>query len=175
MVTKLTEVTIKQRIPRVESAEQFEKLFNDAIKDLMSSDSPPERIIIFVDDLDRCNHVEVEQILTALFTFFNNKHCTYVITADHTVIRRYISHFLLLEDEVDEDGEVDIKKTNDMKQKEATEYLKKIFQINFILPRIPSDLLEVWVKDIIDDSSVIKFKNSYAKDYLVNLILNNFQ
>ena len=141
----------------------------------MGSCNPPERIIIFVDDLDRCNHVEVEQILTALFTFFNNKHCTYVITADHTVIRRYISSFLQLEDEVDEEGATDIKKTKEMRQKEATEYLKKIFQINFILPKIPSDMLEEWTKGLIDVSFVIVFKNPYAKDYLVNLILNNFQ
>ncbi|KKR15351.1 MAG: hypothetical protein UT43_C0002G0008 [Parcubacteria group bacterium GW2011_GWC1_39_29] len=175
LVTKLTEVTIKHSTPKIESAEQFEKVFNTAIEKIMGSCNPPERIIIFVDDLDRCNHVEVEQILTALFTFFNNKHCTYVITADHTVIRRYISSFLQLEDEVDEEGATDIKKTKEMRQKEATEYLKKIFQINFILPKIPSDMLEEWTKGLIDVSFVIVFKNPYAKDYLVNLILNNFQ
>ena len=107
-----------------------------------------------------------------VFFFFNNKHCTYVITADHTVIRRYISSFLQLEDEVDEEGATDIKKTKEMRQKEATEYLKKIFQINFILPKIPSDMLEEWTKGLIDVSFVIVFKNPYAKDYLVNLILN---
>src|SRR3989344_3495910 len=175
LITKLTEVTIKQTIPKVESAEQFEKRFNDAIKGIMETENPPKRIIIFVDDLDRCNHTEVEQILTALFTFFNNKDCTYIITADHIVIRRYISSFLQLEDEVKENGEKDVKKTNETRHKEATEYLKKIFQINFILPKIPSDLLEAWVKDLLEASPVIVFKNPYSKDYLINLVLNNFQ
>lgn len=177
LVSKLTEVTIKQTTPKIESAEQFEKRFNGIIDEIMEGANPPERIIIFVDDLDRCNHTEVEQILTALFTFFNNEKCTYVITADHTVIRRYISHFLKLEDEVGTDGTVDIKKTNERRQKEATEYLKKIFQINFILPKVPSDLLEKWVRQLIAASSVIVagFKNPYAKDYFVNLILTNFQ
>lgn len=175
IVSKLAEVTVKQTTPKIESAEQFEQRFNTAIDEIMGGDGAPERIIIFVDDLDRCNHTEVEQILTALFTFFNNKKCTYVITADHTVIRRYISHFLQLEDEVDEDGNVDVVKTNEQRNKEATEYLKKIFQINFILPKIPSDLLEKWVRSLLDASPVIDFKNPYAKDYLVNLVLNNFQ
>ena len=175
LVTKLTEVTVKQITPKIESAEQFERRFNEAIEEIMSGENPPEKIIIFVDDLDRCNHTEVEQILTALFTFFNNKKCTYVITADHTVIRRYISHFLQLEDEVGEDGEVDVQKTNDQRQKEATEYLKKIFQINFILPKIPSDLLEKWARGLLDATPIIDFKNPYAKDYLINLVLNNFQ
>ncbi len=175
LVTKLTEVTIKQTTPKVESAEQFEKRFNTVIDEIMSGGNPPERIIIFVDDLDRCNHAEVEQILTALFTFFNNKNCTYIITADHTVIRRYISYFLRLDDEVDEEGKVDVRKTNELRHKEATEYLKKIFQINFILPKIPSDLLEAWTKDLLNANPIIDFKNPYAKDYLVNLILNNFQ
>ncbi|MFA5942698.1 MAG: P-loop NTPase fold protein [Candidatus Paceibacterota bacterium] len=175
LVTRLTEVTIKQNTPKVESAEQFEQRFNAVIEDIVSAEKPPEKIIIFVDDLDRCNHTEVEQILTALFTFFNNKHCTYIITADHTVIRRYISKFLQLEDEVGDDGQVDIKKTNDTRQKEATEYLKKIFQINFIVPKITSDLLEAWVKGLLIASPIIVFKNPYAKDYLINLVLNNFQ
>ena len=175
IVTKLTEVNIKQHIPKIESAEQFEKRFNEAIEEIMKGENPPKRVIIFVDDLDRCNHTEVEQVLTALFTFFNNKKCTYVITADHTVIRRYISQFLQLSDETREDGSVDIKKTNELRQKEATEYLKKIFQINFILPKITSDLLENWVRDLLGANPVIDFHNPYAKDYLVNLILNNFQ
>ncbi len=175
LVSKLSEVTIKQTTPKIESAEQFENRFNKAVEEIMSGPNPPKRIIIFVDDLDRCNHTEVEQILTALFTFFNNKLCTYVITADHTVIRRYISHFLQLEDEVNEDGVLDTKKTNAQRDKEATEYLKKIFQINFILPKVPSDLIEKWVKDLIEATAIIEFKNPYAKDYLINLILNNFQ
>lgn len=175
LISKIAEITVKQVTPKIESAEQFEKRFNEVIKKIMESEKHPEKIIIFVDDLDRCNHKEVEQILTALFTFFNNKNCTYLITADHTVIRRYISHFLQLDDEVDEEGNIDVKKTNDLRQKEATEYLKKIFQINFILPKIPSDLLEKWTRDLLEGSSAIDFKNPYAKDYLVNLVLNNFQ
>lgn len=175
LIAKLTEVTVKQSSPKIESAEQFERRFNKAIKEIMEADGHPDRVIIFVDDLDRCNHTEVEQILTALFTFFNNKHCTYVITADHTVIRRYISHFLQLEDVIGTDNKPDIKKTNDMRQKEATEYLKKIFQINFIVPKIPSDLLETMIKSLLDASPIIVSTNSYGKEYLVNMILNNFQ
>lgn len=175
LINKLTEVTVKQVTPKIESAEQFEQRFNEVIDEIMCGCNPPNKIIIFVDDLDRCSHTEVEQILTALFTFFNNKKCTYIITADHTVIRRYISRFLQLDDEVDDKGEIDIKKTNDIRQKEATEYLKKIFQINFILPKITSDLLESWTQNLIDDGTVINFVNPYAREYLTNLILNNFQ
>ncbi len=175
LIAKLTEVTVKQTTPKIESAEQFEKRFNEVIKEIMESENHPDRIIIFVDDLDRCNHTEVEQILTALFTFFNNEHCTYIITADHTVIRRYISHFLQLEDIIGDDGKPDIKKTNEMRQKEATEYLKKIFQINFIVPKIPSDLLEKMIKTLLKASPIIDSKNPYGKEYLVNMILNNFQ
>lgn len=80
-----------------------------------------------------------------------------------------------LKDEIGEDGKVDMEKTNEMRQKEATEYLKKIFQINFILPKTSSDLLEVWAKGLLDGSPMIIFKNPYARDYLINLVLNNFQ
>ena len=175
LIQKMTEITVTQVNPKIESAEQFEKLFNKAIDGIMTGDNCPARIVIFVDDLDRCNHTEVEQILTALFTFFNNPHCTYIITADHTVIQRYISEFLKLDDELDKDGNVDIKKTHEMRQKEATEYLKKIFQINFIVPKISSDLLEKMIRDLLDASPIISPKNPYAKEYLLNMILTNFQ
>src|SRR3989344_2011886 len=174
LIQKITEIKVKQTIPKIESAEQFEDKFNVAIKEIMALEKPPKHIIIFVDDLDRCNHKEVEQVLTALFTFFNNKKVTYVITADHTVIRRYIANFLHLEDEVDSKGQIDFIKTNEFRQKAATEYLKKIFQINFILPDISSDLLEPWIKNLIAVNPVIEEKNSYAKQYLVNLIMTNF-
>ena len=36
-------------------------------------------------------------------------------------------------------------------------------------------MLEAWVKKLLDSSHIIFFKNPYAKDYLINLVLNNFQ
>ncbi|MDP3935304.1 MAG: P-loop NTPase fold protein [Candidatus Giovannonibacteria bacterium] len=173
-IQKIAEIKVKQVIPRIESAEQFEKRFNQVIDEIFKSEKPPKKIIIFVDDLDRCNHKEVEQVLTALFTFFNNPRCTYVITADHMVIRRYISNFLSLDQELDDDGKVDIKRTNEIKHEEATEYLKKIFQINFILPKATNDVLEPWVKGLINKMPIIGFSHPYAEEYLVNLALNNF-
>lgn len=171
---KVTEMRIKQTVPKIETAEQFEKKFNEAIDEMMRAEKPPKRVIIFVDDLDRCSHIEVEQVLTALFTFFNNPHCTYVITADHTVIRRYISEFLKLAPELKDDGSVDYQKTNEAKQKEATEYLKKIFQINFILPKIPMESLEPWVDSLLLSFPAIEFHNPYAKNYLMDLAKNSF-
>lgn len=175
ILSKISELTIKQTIPKIESSEQFEKKFNDVVEEIMNGFFAPKKIIIFVDDLDRCSHTEVEQILTALFTFFNNKHCTYVITADHTVIRRYISHFLKLDDILDSNGGLDVKKTSEMRQKEATEYLKKIFQVNFIVPKVSVELLEAMVNNLILDAETIKSKNPYGEEYLTKLILNNFQ
>jgi|GEM_PF-2997114 len=174
IIQKITEVRIKHVTPKIDSAEQFEDLFNEAISEIKKSEKAPERIIIFVDDLDRCNHVEVEQILTALFTFFYNDHCTYIITADHTVIRRYISDFLKLEDELDEKGNPNYKGTQATKQKEATEYLKKIFQINFIVPTISIDLLKIWLEKLVDENAIIKFNNLNGRSHLINLILTNF-
>ncbi len=168
-------IRVKQPIPKVESTEQFEKRFNAVIDELMHSPFKPKRVVVFVDDLDRCSHKEVEQVLTALFTFFSNKNVIYVITADHTVIRRYISEFLDIPPQLGADGQINMKATNDLKNREATEYLKKIFQINWILPRIPPDLLEDWVKKLIKETSAIEFKNPYAESYLVDLIRNNFE
>jgi len=175
LIKEVAEIKIKQPIPKIESAEQFEKKFNNIINEIVSSEPKPKRVIIFIDDLDRCNHNEVEQVLTALFTFFSNKDCIYIITADHTVIRRYIGEFLDLTPELNDEGKINIEATNDVKRREATEYLKKIFQINWILPKIPPDLLETWIKDLLKATPIIQFKNPYAESYLIDLIRNNFE
>ncbi len=167
---KISEIKVKQVIPKIETAEQFEDLFNKAIEGLMTSKSAPKKVVIFVDDLDRCDHVEVEQVLTALFTFFNNENCIYVITADHTVIRRYITKFL----HVEEENDSDIEKTKQDRERQATEYLKKIFQINFILPKITADKLDPWVDDLLKDP-IFEFKNKFAKENLLSIIKNNLE
>lgn len=174
VLQKVLEISVKQVVPKIESAEQFETKFENVINELMEGKNPPKRIVIFVDDLDRCNHDEVEQVLTALFTFFSNPHCIYVITADHMVIRRYISKFLNLDPVLGKDGEINHLVTHDMWQKEATEYLKKIFQINFILPKATKEVLQPWIESLIKQLSIIDFKNPYAERYLVDSILNNF-
>lgn len=174
VIQKILEIRVKQILPKMESAEQFEAKFNDVISKLMGNNDSPKRVVIFVDDLDRCSHEEVEQVLTALFTFFSNEHCIYVITADHTVIRRYIGKFLGLDDELKTDGDVDLVKTNQVRQREATEYLKKIFQVNFILPKATREVLQPWLEALLADLPIIQYKNPYAKQYLIDLILNNF-
>lgn len=173
IINEVLAITLKQAVPKVESAEQFEEKFNEAIKEIMKEE--PKGIIIFVDDLDRCSHKEVEQVLTALFTFFNNKHCTYIITADHTVIRRYIGEFLGLDNEHNDQGGIDMVKTEEVRRREATEYLKKIFQINFILPKVDPNLLEDWIVKLIKSNPIITTVNPYAESYLVNSIRNNFE
>ena len=156
---KISEIKVKQISPKIESAEQFEKLFNDAIKKVLKKKSlfkqDRKKVIIFIDDLDRCNQHEVEQVLTALFTFFNNEHCSYVITADHTVIKDYVGNLL-------------VPKGSPADQNlKATEYLKKIFQINFILPKIPSSVLKPWVEELVKD---LKFNFNDKKLGLSNLV-----
>lgn len=165
-------IEVLNKNPKIESAEQFEDKFKIAIDKVFEDKPETKKVVIFIDDLDRCSHKEVEQVLTALFTFFSNPKCIYIITADHTVIRRYISDFLDISDEYDDDGKLDHKRTKLLKEKEATEYLKKIFQINLILPKVPPDKLEKWVKDLIKDSPEIQLDNPFADIYLLDLIKN---
>lgn len=167
---KISEIKIKQLIPKIESAEQFETHFNKVIGKLFETEPKPKKAVIFIDDLDRCNPKEVEQVLTALFTFFNNPNCIYIITADHVVIRRYVAEFLY---QGVDSGD---KKVSDQKKKEhdATEYLKKIFQINFILPKVPFHKLNPWIDKLVSAQN-FSFKNQFGEDNLKDLIRVNFE
>ena len=166
-------ITTERPVPKTASAEQFEKKFNKVIGEIIEKEKKLEGVVIFVDDLDRCSPKDVEQVLTALFTFFNNPLVTYVITADHTVIRRYIEKFLEIIPGADSEEESN-SSTKLSRNKDATEYLKKIFQINWILPRITPDALKNWIELLLEgNKKIIKLDNPYAKNYLVELIQNN--
>lgn len=158
---KISEIKVKQISPKVESAEQFESLFNKAIG-TATKNKKESKVIIFIDDLDRCDEKEVEQVLTALFTFFNNELCSYVITADHTIIKKYVGNLLSSE-----------KDSEEIKDKLAADYLKKIFQINFILPKIPSNILKKWIEELLEDLN-LNFKDSkLGLSNLIDLIYFN--
>ena len=123
----LTEVfTLKQTASKISTAEEFRSKFEELVKD-------EAKVVIFVDDLDRCTPEVVKQILDALVTFFKNDNCSFVVTGDHTVIEQYVGTQLKIAP-IYTDGNKDERKTRVQEVSEGRRFLKKLFDVYWQIP-----------------------------------------
>ena len=116
---ELTRVTIEESEPS--HTTQFRKLFNELLKD-----SGLKKLIVFVDELDRCSPSQLMQTLEGLRTFLGNERVVFIAAFDRDAVAATI---------------VNARK-RDLQQSEsdvpyyltAGEYLDKIFQFQLSLP-----------------------------------------
>ena len=86
------------------------------------------RLIVFIDDLDRCSPDKIPEILEALKLFTTTESCVYVMGVDHDVVCNAV------------------KEKYDVSSAEAAEYLEKIIQIPFNMPPLEDDRMQEYVK-----------------------------
>lgn len=110
-------LTISRRSANVSTAEEFEEKFKELLEGR-------DKLVIFVDDLDRCNPKTVKVVLDSLRTFFQHPECSYIITGDHTVVERYAGNELELPENT----------TPQQKLQEGRRFLKKLFDVYWRLP-----------------------------------------
>jgi AAA+ ATPase superfamily predicted ATPase len=111
-------ITIEQE--RIASIEEFEKLYSELIRRTVGKKD--KRLVIFIDDLDRCLPVRGVEIFEALKTFLDATGCVYFVACD----RRVISQGIL--DKYGAQSGIDIDN-----------YLEKIVQVPFEMPPIRSE------------------------------------
>lgn len=113
-------------------AEAIRRLLEKAIdQTLASSETEPKKLVIFIDDLDRCEPTVALRLLEGVKTYLNLRNCVTVFGMDQRQIERALIEALKLEDrEPMQEGE-------GQASYQAREYLEKICQDMFHLP-LPS-------------------------------------
>ena len=76
----------ERSLSKPDSDEQFETLLADLVKD-----SKAERVVIFVDELDRCSSEDVVATLDAVRTFLGTDQCVFIVAADQQVLEEALS------------------------------------------------------------------------------------
>ena len=109
------------------SMEQFEATFKDALTEVLGEDG---RLIIFVDDLDRCLPEKAVEVLEAIKLFLEVEGTAFMLGMDRTVIERGIEARYGACFQGDERPELPI---------DGASYLQKIVQIPFHLPPLAVD------------------------------------
>ncbi len=112
----------------IDGIEDFKKEFQSAVKKGLS-DIKKEKVIIFIDDLDRCLPDNTIRLLEAIKNFLFVDQCLFVIAIDHRVVSEMI------------EGKYKLH------QGYGNEYLMKIIHYFFELPR---QKLTQYAKDLLD-------------------------
>jgi formylglycine-generating enzyme required for sulfatase activity len=118
-----------QRLDQLASMEQFEATFKDALAEILG---PEGRLVVFVDDLDRCLPEKAIEVLEAIKLFLEVPGTAFVLGMDRAVIERGIEarYGECFRREDNERAEFPIS---------GASYLQKIVQIPFHLPPLAVD------------------------------------
>ena len=120
------------------------------------------RIVVFIDDLDRCHPKQALDVLDSIKTFFDIEGIVYVIGMDSDSINS------IIEEKYGKDSDVKVKK--------GLDYLQKIVQLPFQIPTwkeedISNSIDKIISKGLEGSDLVGRFKKS--KDLIVSAVQSN--
>jgi formylglycine-generating enzyme required for sulfatase activity len=114
-------------VEQVRSLEQFQEKFSNLVKSYIA----PKRLVVFIDDLDRCLPEKAIEVLEAIKLFLDAEQCVFVLGLDQEVIARGIEMKY---------KEFGAKQDGDSAQQkftiEGVRYLEKIIQLPFQIPPV---------------------------------------
>lgn len=113
-------MTVERKTDRAESHEQFEAVFRDLI-----DKTDADRVVIFVDELDRCAPPDVVATLDAVRTFLGAPKCVFIVAADQQVLEEALTDSLQQARPLDAQNPY---------YSGGTAYLDKVFQYQISIP-----------------------------------------
>ncbi len=149
------EFITKKSYARISTSEEFEDRFKQILKG-------KEKIVIFIDDIDRCTPTTIKMILDSLRTFFQQPECSFVVTGDHTVVEKAATLDLQLPDGL----------TQAQKLEEGRRYIKKLFNVYWRMPLSTSHQFGLFVDSELGQSG-IKFKTKAIEANFKSLLLRD--
>ncbi|MEU0075072.1 P-loop NTPase fold protein [Streptomyces sp. NPDC006332] len=120
MVLVSRTLTREHKTEAADSDEQFEEIFADLV-----ARAGVERLVVFVDELDRCKPSDVVATLDALRTFLGVDGCVFVVAADQQVLEEALTRALEQATPAD---------TVNPYYSSGSGYLDKVFQYQLSLP-----------------------------------------
>lgn len=133
-----TEGFLKQFLKENDDTDKFDvvRKFRDDFEELLKK-SQIDKLVILIDDLDRCLPDRIIDNLEAIKLFLNVKNTAFVIGADPRIVRHAIEY--RYKDKV---VDTNTENTND---RIVNDYLEKLIQIPYSLPKLSDSEVETYI------------------------------
>lgn len=112
--------------------------FRDDFKELIEK-SKIKKLVVIIDDLDRCSPERIIENLEAIKLFLNVEKTAFLIGADPRIVRHAIEH--RYRPQKDANGEINTRIVDD--------YLEKLIQIPYNLPKLSDTEVETYISLLI--------------------------
>ncbi|MGS2616586.1 KAP family P-loop NTPase fold protein [Micromonospora sp. LZ34] len=130
-------VTTRKK-PAPVGADQFAKRFHNLVKKVLSGRT--ERLVVFIDELDRCAPEDVVATLIDLKTFLDQDGCAFIVAADREVLERALRKL----------PQAKPVREDEPYYSTPGAFLDKIFQHQIALPPLRSRALTKFARDLAD-------------------------
>ncbi|MER2204353.1 MAG: P-loop NTPase fold protein, partial [Rhodococcus sp. (in: high G+C Gram-positive bacteria)] len=128
---------VDRSLAKPDSDEQFEKIF----KDLVSA-AGAKRLVVFVDELDRCSASEVVTTLDTIRTFLGIDRCVFIVAADQNVLEGALTRAAKQDTPADD--------TNPY-YSTGSAYLDKVFQYQLSLPPLLTQSVSKYATTLVEN------------------------
>lgn len=146
---------------RIESIRAFDKDLEDRLNDYLGENG---RLIIYIDDLDRCSPDHAVEIIEAVNLFLETDRCIFVIGMDHKLISSSIE--LKYKDLSKRFSEFYVENGRYSEERSYGEFfLKKIIQVPLNIPTLTEDEVKSYIGSFIhtkedgDTETIRKYDN----------------
>jgi len=130
-------ITTEESLPSAD--EQFRRRFDELIEAARKKHRV-ERIVFFIDELDRCTPADVVRTLISVKTFLDHRECVFVVAADRDVLERALSTDLEQATPENEDHPY---------YSSASSFLDKVFHHQMFLPPLRKTKLTHFARDLV--------------------------
>jgi predicted KAP-like P-loop ATPase len=163
---------IKEDKPNIEKTlvREFREEFSEMLRK-----SKIKKLIIFIDDLDRCTPDRIIDNLEAIKLFLNVENTAFIIGADQRIVKHAIDYRY----------NTQFKNTEKSENKRiVTDYLEKLIQLPYFLPKLSDSEVETYInllfcqkdlsstvlKKVLDDFKEFRKKDRYSVFNYSNII-----
>lgn len=139
------------------------KIVVGELRDKKFIDKPLDRIILYIDDLDRCSDDKVMEVLQAVHLLMAFPLFMVVVGVDKRCVQNALKHKALAEYSVIQKDSLAVELVGRIDPIKSDEYLEKIFQIPFHLASPENDGMQRMVESLLERQ--IKIRRQSTGDH----------
>lgn len=142
------ETTTTER-DRLSEPDEFEGQFDE----MLTKTENLDRLIIIIDNLDRCSHEKAVELLSTVKSFLEKPKCVYIVPCDEKAIKEHLSEFY--------------------KGIDTEEYLRKFFNTAIDIPDFIRSDLDCYTDKLLRETSIAELDDSKVSSTITTAYREN--